>query len=51
MILKLFRFTFTKLIGNVDPDKKERALELFGELVGILAYNASKGGAEGLKNG
>lgn len=51
MLLNTFRFIFSKLIGKVDPQKKERALDLFGELVGILAYNASRGTAEGLKNG
>ena len=51
MLLQLFEFIFGKLIGTLPPEKKDKAVEVFGELLGILAYNASKGATEGLKNG
>lgn len=51
MLLKLFELIFSKLIGTLPQDKKDHAEELFKELMGILVYNASKGAAEGFKNG
>lgn len=51
MLFSAFKKIFELLIVKLPPDKKEKAWELFTQLLAVLAYNASKGAAEGVKNG
>lgn len=49
MILKLLRFSFSKLIGNLPPEKKEEFWRRFTELLSEVTKAAAEGAVKGAK--
>ena len=50
MLLKIFGFTFDKLVGKVSKKKQAAARALFMEILLILAEGAAAGAVKGAKS-
>ena len=50
MLVKLFKIIFDNLIGDLPKEDKEKAKELFLEILGIIARGAAHGAVEGLND-
>jgi hypothetical protein len=51
MLIWILKTTFSKLVGNVPPEKKKLVWEKFQELLTALAEAGVKGAVEGAKSG
>lgn len=50
MLLKLFGFVFSKIIGDLPEGKKEAAWDKFSELLAIIVEKGAEGAVKGAKS-